>query len=386
MARWRILRGSYRPEAVISAVENAADSTTGNFCRSRRSARKVFAQGTDNILSALFNIGVYTMIRLSAHYCYSIAGIITFLCACDSASAALPVQTSAQEAYKQSPIYWTSEDEIVFVGMEGKSKRNVYSWNISTSASQLLVENTTPILCYNRGQSLYSYATNPFLVSAVKFNRASEQKVDTEWLQSSLTCKPLPNDLHPVVAGNNSFLWLRQLLEEHGVLELPRDQRKDLIAYLHIPHREKPIPIPQINYENSYHLRQDGPRFYPDRGMYLITGRDEKNIRWLRPDGKVFEEPVPTGNWSSTLPNSAYIPVKQGTVVFDWESSGKGNTLLKGAYYVRGKASINFLVENFSIAMPAAVSPSGCRLAFSYFERSTNVSKIGVIDTCKFKP
>jgi len=120
--------------------------------------------------------------------------------------------------------------------------------------------------------------------------------------------------------------------------------------------------------------------------MYLITGRDEKNIRWLRPDGKVFEEPVPTGNWSRNLPNYAYIPVKEGTIVLDWESRGKGNTVLKGAYYVQGDLSTNFLPENFSIAMPAAVSPSGCRVAFSYFELSTNASRIGAVDTCKSKP
>lgn len=324
--------------------------------------------------------------RISSDYL-----VLLWLFAVAACSTTVPVKppqikTSPLPAYSSAKPYWLDDDEILFVGQEIATKyetsSNLYIWKISDSTVRVVVEDVNGALCFNRGKVVYGTKASRFLFSG-PLGSAKEESVHRGGIHSFLTCNtPSPN-IRRVYQGHPQHpQYLIQLLEEHGVLELPPEGTKDGIAYLHSPNRSEPVPIPKLNYRNSVFASQH-LAFHSYIGAYLIAGYDKKTIRWLYPSGEVVEQPVPMGPWRDNQWNSAYLPVKNGIIAFDWNHKGKGHVILEGAYLVRNTHSPNFLPTGYLITKPA-ISPSGCRVAFNFSQYSGKErNRIGLIDLCK---
>jgi hypothetical protein len=291
------------------------------------------------------------------------------------------IQTSPLPAFKHAQAYWVDDDKVLFIGHDqsvSSPKLNLYVWDLPTSAVTTVSENMTGVLCFNRGYVVYGKPTSQYLFAGPLHN-PQEESVHRGGLDSRLTCKPLPGGTRRVYESNNPQRYLVQLREEHGVLELPLG--KDGIAYLHVPNKAEPIPVPSLSYEKAIFIKS-GMQFHSYLGAYLITGYDNQRIRWLFPDGRVLELPIPLGPWRANQWNSAYLPVKDSVIAFDWETKGKGNIVLHGIYIIKNGSHVNVLPRNHSIANHS-VSPNGCRVAFNYWKREGDEpNRIGVIDVC----
>ena len=343
----------------------------------------------------------------------SFVAVLTLGCASAGTSPDFQVRDSGLHAAFDIPIYWINNEEVLFAGPTGETRRRpdgvdepitrVSVWNTRTNAVRRYAEITNR-LCYHDGYVVFWQRDFSSKRSWMNFGKLGEESrierntENTGEFYDAHTCRH-HTELPARPEWTKELGW-RRLLPEHGFLVTeqgfknapysfcPRGAmaRHECSALL-INQREV-LGFTWYSFKAAYfaagHFFRPDPRHpYGGAGETPWPKGIPMPVWWLYPDGRTEVTMLPPGPWL----NYFVFPTRAGMVTIGRGPSQFGNSL----YLVKDEKAIPILEGLFraGTSYGKLVSPNGCRMAINHDPKplETNAKNfkhvtLKVIDFC----
>jgi hypothetical protein len=312
----------------------------------------------------------------------SLGFLFVFGCTAFPPATEFRVRDSGLLAAYHIPIYWLNNDEVLFAGPTGETRRRpdgadepvnrVSVWNIRTNEVRRYAEISSQ-LCHHEGYVVFwqrDVSDRRLWVNYGKLGKETRQErgtlqpgefYDTHTCRHHTELPPLPEWTREVGG--------RRLLPQHGFLVNDR-------SFRNTPYRFCPVTAKDQEHCVELPIKRrevKGFTWYPFKRAYFAVGdyfqvlpnhRDgglnqspwprslPMPVWWLYPDGRVEQIRLPPGPWLDYF----VFPTRVGMVTIGRASAQAGHTL----YLVNGDTGIPLLTGMFE---KEAVSPDGCQFA-----------------------
>lgn len=343
-----------------------------------------------------------------------LAAASVFGCTSVGSSPDFKIRDSGLHAAHDLPIYWINDEEVLFAGPTGETRRRsdgadvpvnrVSVWNTRTNSVRRYAEITNG-LCFHEGYVVFWQRDLAAKRSWVNFGKLGEESRVERNTQNSgefydgHTCRHHA-ELPTRPEWTKELGW-RRLLPEHGFLITEQGFKNSPYSFCPVGSKERAECLPlEINQREVL-----GFTWYPFKTAYFAVGRFFRSVPqhpdggfgespwpaavampvwWLYPDGRTELLKLPPGPWL----NFFVFPTRVGMVTIGRRPSQFGHSL----YLVKGEKGIPILDGLFRAGMSYGnlVSPNGCRMAVNHDPKplETNAKNfkhvtLKVIDLCE---
>ena len=301
-----------------------------------------------------------------------------------AAEGRYPIVDSRTLTDGSSPQFvWIDNEELLFVSAapipEARRSREEFSyaisrWNTRSGAVARVraFGHDRPSLCLHDGMFVYGRRARDGTLEAYHGKLGeSEQRVDPR-RYAPLFCRPRAEvPALPKWTQGREIRWLEKLgagFVDFGE-ELQPPENTPVRLYRHGMAQEEGIQLP-------FGRRSIGKRFpyYEFQRAFFVASHYYQTPRprevaypvfWLYEDGRVEKiAAIPWGPWrQSSL--SAY-PTRAGLVLASGSSARDETDLADAGLYLLSAGRVEKLLKGWIAGLTVAVSPDGCRIAFSH--------------------
>ncbi len=301
-------------------------------------------------------------------------------CSSDEITSPYPIIDSGMWATGDSlssDIVWLDDEHILFDGKKyitSVEDRALIIWRIG-KGFEYYKTNASGI-CFSQGTIRYTAYKNALhtkkdrTIFQGQFRKEKPIDESNARFFDKLNCRAL--DYRPVEKYGRGQLFL---LEGHGYLDFGAagDTHSKSPVLFYKDESSKPIELPFHKQEIS----SSQIKYYPFKQAYLIFGRYENQyalikkkslsgaipqpLWWVYPDGDVEEVTIPPGPW--LLGGSTFLRATKEGIFISYLGGKATSTSGQGIYFIKGD-QFQKIVGGFAIA--PAVSPDGCRVAYSH--------------------
>lgn len=322
--------------------------------------------------------------RASAVLAFCLLLVSPQLAACGEPKSPYPILDSSVWATNSYPgdMYWLDNERVLFLGSEtskpiGQDDQWLLIWDTEKNSVTRYKQHVMNF-CFRNGIILYRVvARQPdsgkrtWTFYRGKLNdEVTDQTPDRK--EDKLNCRYI--SVWPKLTKGKTHAIL---LEGHGYLVL--DETSPNVKFENYPvlyykaESEESIPLPFRRYQ------ADRVEFYPFKGAYLLAPSsyfiEETSTHltpwppnvplytwWLFPDGKTEKVEIPLGPW--TRGGLKFYPMREGVFLVNRHSRSDRDPGNAGGYLVQG-TSVRRIISGMLTDI-SAVSPDGCRVAFSH--------------------
>jgi hypothetical protein len=302
-------------------------------------------------------------------------------------------------------MYWLDNERVLFLGSEtstpiGQDDQWLLIWDTKTNGITKYKHHVMNF-CYRNGIIQYRTVTRQpdtgKRIWTFYRGKLNEESIDTtpDRKEDKLNCRYI--SVWPRFKKGKTHAIL---LEGHGYLLLdetaPNVKFENYPLLHHKEENQEPIPLPFRRYQadrvefysfkEAYFLAPSS-YFIEETSTHLISWPPNVPLFtwWLFPDGKSDKVEIPLGPW--TRGGLKFYPTREGVFLVNRHSRSDRDPGNAGGYLVQG-TTVKKLATGV-LTDVSAVSPDGCRVAFSHtptpendrFDRK-NKRTLKMIDVC----